>query len=126
MDLVIELLGPAYTSNSEGFYRSKSIEHFLNVVSGTKKGLKRLHAWYEPRYMDQLIRDIHQEADDLSAIFRCSTADVTPEKLVNFDFQRDVTMICEETAPKLRRVLMAAAQTRRAEWENKVKDPEPV
>jgi hypothetical protein len=76
--------------------------------------------------MDGLLSDIHHEMDDLSAVFRRSTADITPESLLNFDFEKDVTEICRQHTPKLRRILMAAAQTPRAAKENTVKNPEPV
>ncbi|KAJ7795799.1 hypothetical protein B0H13DRAFT_2392920 [Mycena leptocephala] len=56
----------------------------------------------------------------------CKDRKHTADGLLNFDFERDVTAVCEEHAPKLRRVLMAAAQTLRAARENTLKDPAPV
>ncbi|KAJ7280831.1 hypothetical protein C8J57DRAFT_1174450 [Mycena rebaudengoi] len=126
MDLVIELLRPTYQANADGFYRSKAIENFLNVVSSNSKGSKRLDAWFDTRSFTNLIKDICREADDLSIAFRASTKDLTPEGILNFDFTEDVTAVCEEVAPKMRRILMAVAQTPRAARENTVKDPEPI
>ncbi|KAJ7934001.1 hypothetical protein B0H13DRAFT_2306030 [Mycena leptocephala] len=68
----------------------------------------------------------HREMNVLSTIILQSTNDITPEGLLDFDFERDVTAVCEEHSPMLRRVLMAAAQTVRAAHENTLKDPAPV
>ncbi|KAJ6604366.1 hypothetical protein DFH09DRAFT_1442822 [Mycena vulgaris] len=64
--------------------------------------------------------------DDLSLLFKRSAADVTPESTMAFDFEQDVTEVCREHSPKLRRILTAAVQTKRAARENTLKDIEPV
>jgi hypothetical protein len=64
--------------------------------------------------------------DDLSTHFRRSTSEVTSESLLDFDFEQDVTELCREHTPKLRRILLTAAQTPRAAKENTMKDLEPV
>ncbi|KAJ7937568.1 hypothetical protein B0H13DRAFT_2302729 [Mycena leptocephala] len=90
-----------------------------------KRGTKKLFAWFERPGMDHLIHDIHAEMDLLSEIFRFATSEVIPESLCDFDFERDVTEVCRERTPKLRRILLAAAQTHRAARENKKKNYEP-
>ncbi|KAJ7262960.1 hypothetical protein C8J57DRAFT_1039834, partial [Mycena rebaudengoi] len=81
---------------------------------------------FEPRSFDRLIKDIRREAGDLSSAFYASTKDLTPEGIINFDFEEDVTAVCRDVAPKMRRILMEVAQTPRAARENTVKDPEPI
>ncbi|KAJ7866703.1 hypothetical protein B0H13DRAFT_1636525 [Mycena leptocephala] len=129
IDLVTTLLVPqdAYRENADGFYSSKGLENMLNLVYRDKRGRRKIQKWFDDNgAMDGLLSDIHHEMDDLSAVFRRSTADITPESLLNFDFEKDVTEICRQHTPKLRRILMAAAQTPRAAKENTVKNPEPL
>ncbi|KAJ7934927.1 hypothetical protein B0H13DRAFT_2300283 [Mycena leptocephala] len=126
--MLITLLGQQteYKAIADGFYRSQGLEHLLNVCNGNKLGAKKINSWFGTRGIDHLVQDTHREMDVLSTIFLQSTNEITPEGLLNFDFERDVTAVCEEHAPKLRRVLMAAAQTLRAARENTLKDPAPV
>ncbi|KAJ7167409.1 hypothetical protein C8R43DRAFT_1121828 [Mycena crocata] len=128
MDFVTDILVQAtlFSTNIDGFYRSKSLEMFLNAVYRDKRGSKRLTAWFERYSMDQLVDDIHQESDELSRAFLRKSTDVTPEDLKDFDFDTDVTELCRETTPKLRRILTAAVQTKRAADENTLKDVEPM
>ncbi|KAF7333906.1 hypothetical protein MSAN_02403400 [Mycena sanguinolenta] len=127
MDLVTTILDQTDTfrPNIDGFYRGTTLEQFLNLVKRDKRGRSRLSSWFEQQSKDALIQDIHHEMDNLSALFRCYTQDVTPESILEFDFEQDVTEVCRETAPKLRSILMAAAQTVRAARENTFKDVEP-
>ncbi|KAJ7132587.1 hypothetical protein C8R44DRAFT_731244 [Mycena epipterygia] len=114
IDLVTTLLVPqdVYRENADGFYRSKGLENMLNLVYRDKRGRKKIQKWFDDNgAMDGLLSDIHHEMDGLSAVFRRSTADITPESLLNFDFEKDVTEICRQHTPKLRRILIAAAQT---------------
>ncbi|KAJ7663219.1 hypothetical protein DFH06DRAFT_986850, partial [Mycena polygramma] len=99
---------------------------FLNVVSKDKRGMARLFSWFEHHSMQRLIHDIHDEMDDLGRVFLRSTKDITPEGILDFDFESDITEVCREYTPKLRRILTAAAQTRRAAKENTLKDIEPL
>ncbi|KAJ7934909.1 hypothetical protein B0H13DRAFT_2481351 [Mycena leptocephala] len=127
-EMLITLLGrqTEYQAIADGFHRSQGLEHLLNVCNGNKLGAKKINAWFGTRGIEHLVQDTHREMDVLSTIFLQSTNEITPEGLLNFDFERDVTAVCEEHAPKLRRVLMAAAQTLRAARENTLKDPAPV
>ncbi|KAJ7891051.1 hypothetical protein B0H13DRAFT_2530311 [Mycena leptocephala] len=126
--MLITLLGQQteYKAIADEFYRSQGLEHLLNVCNGNKLGAKKINTWFGTRGIDHLVQDTHREMDVLSTIFLQSTNEITPEGLLNFDFEREVTAVCEEHAPKLRRVLMAAAQTLRAARENTLKDPAPV
>ncbi|KAJ7817335.1 hypothetical protein B0H13DRAFT_1922959 [Mycena leptocephala] len=114
-----------FSANINGFYRGTGLEQFLNVVSQDKRGMARLFSWFERHSMQRLIRDIHDEMDDLSRIFLRSTKDITPQAILDFDFEDDITEACRECTPKLRSILTAAAQTARAARENTVKDIEP-
>ncbi|KAF8205821.1 hypothetical protein K438DRAFT_1757140 [Mycena galopus ATCC 62051] len=129
IELLTTLLVPqdVYRDNADGFYRSKGLENLLNLVSQDKRGRKKLDAWIESKFgLDPLLREVHHEMDSLSSHFRRSTSEVTPESLLEFNFERDVTELCREHTPKLRRILLTAVQTPRAAKENTVKDPEPV
>ncbi|KAJ7759811.1 hypothetical protein DFH07DRAFT_1023425 [Mycena maculata] len=127
VEFLITLLShqDAYKDNAIGFYRTDGLEQLLNVCSADPRGKKKVDTWYQARAIDAFVRTTHQEMDTLSTIFKHSASDITPEALMDFDFQRDVTAVCEETAPKLRRILMAAAQTPRAARENTTKNHEP-
>ncbi|KAJ7687309.1 hypothetical protein B0H14DRAFT_2653906 [Mycena olivaceomarginata] len=128
MDLVTSVLvdSNTFSANIDGFYRGTGLEQFLNVVSQDKRGMTRLFLWFERHSMQRLIHDIHHEMDDLSRIFLRSTKDITPEAILDFDFEDDITEACRECTPKLRSILTAAAQTPRAARENTVKDIEPA
>ncbi|KAJ7882739.1 hypothetical protein B0H14DRAFT_3753165 [Mycena olivaceomarginata] len=128
IDLVTSVLvdSNTFSANIDGFYRGTGLEQFLNVVSQDKRGMTRLFSWFERHSMQRLIRDIHHEMDDLSRIFLRSTKDITPEAILDFDFEDDITEACRECTPKLRSILTAAAQTPRAARENTVKDIEPL
>ncbi|KAK7026366.1 hypothetical protein R3P38DRAFT_3395839 [Favolaschia claudopus] len=106
-------------SNIDGFYRGTGLEQLLNVVM-------RLFSWFEPHSNARLIHDIHGEMDNLSEVFLRKTQDVTPEAMLEFNFEEDITETCCELTPKLRFILRAAAQTKRAEKENTMKDVEPL
>ncbi|KAF8159104.1 hypothetical protein K438DRAFT_1986032 [Mycena galopus ATCC 62051] len=129
IELITTLLVPqdVYRDNASGFYRSQGLENLLDIVSQDKRGRKKLDAYFENKFgLEPLLREVHREMDNLSSHFRRSTGEVTPESLLEFDFERDVTELCREHTPKLRRILLTAAQTPRAAKENTVKDPEPV
>ncbi|KAJ7796687.1 hypothetical protein B0H14DRAFT_2390415 [Mycena olivaceomarginata] len=128
IDLVTSVLvdSSTFSANIDGFYRGTGLEQFLNVVSQDKRGMTRLFSWFERHSMQRLIRDIHHEMDDLSRIFLRSTKDITPEAILDFDFENDITEACRECTPKLRSILTAAAQTPRAARENTIKDIEPL
>ncbi|KAJ7129941.1 hypothetical protein C8R46DRAFT_925140 [Mycena filopes] len=128
MDLVTSLLvDPThYQANIDGFYRSSGLEQLLNVVSKDKHGARKLFAWFERPGMDRLLRDIHSEMDQLSLAFRRSSKDITPEDLIQFDFDEHITDVCRDTTPILRHILTAACQTPRAARENTLKDVEPI
>ncbi|KAK6974994.1 hypothetical protein R3P38DRAFT_3335296 [Favolaschia claudopus] len=128
IDLVTEILAQdeEFAANVDGFYRSAGLEQLLNLVMANKRrGAPRLYAWFEDFSMDRLLQDIHREMDDLSTVFLRHTTELTPESISDFDFERDITETCRERTPKLRAILTAAAQTKRAEKENKLKDVEP-
>ncbi|KAJ7983224.1 hypothetical protein DFH06DRAFT_1441030 [Mycena polygramma] len=129
IDLVIKLLVPqaAYRDNADGFYRSNGLENLLNLVSRDKRGRKKLQKWQDDNGgIDRLLKDIQHEMDDLTVAFKRSTSEITPESLLGFDFEEHITEVCREHTPKLRRILMTAAQTPRAARENTLKDPESV
>ncbi|KAJ7916622.1 hypothetical protein B0H13DRAFT_1609193 [Mycena leptocephala] len=128
MDLVTSVLVDPnnFSANIDGFYRGTGLEQFLNVVSQDKRGMTRLFSWFERHSMQRLMHDIHHEMDDLSRIFLRSTKDITPEAILDFNFEDDITEACRECTPKLRSILTAAAQTPRAARENTVKDIEPL
>ncbi|KAJ6473464.1 hypothetical protein DFH09DRAFT_953689, partial [Mycena vulgaris] len=128
IDLVISLLvqPDTYGTHIDGLYRGQGLEHFLNLVNKDKRGTKRLFSWFAQFSLDRFVDDIHREMDDLSLLFKWSAADVTPESMMAFDFEQDVTEVCREHSPKLRRILTAAVQTKRAARENTLKDIEPI
>ncbi|KAF8187823.1 hypothetical protein K438DRAFT_1972522 [Mycena galopus ATCC 62051] len=116
-----------YRDNADGFYRSQGLENLLNLVFLDKRGQKKLDAWIESKFgLDPLLREVHREMDNPSSHFQRSTGEVTSESLLEFDFEPDVTELCREHTPKLRQILLTAAQIPRAAKENTVKDPEPV
>jgi hypothetical protein len=98
----------------------------VEPVYQDKRGMTRLFSWFERHSMQRLMHDIHHEMDDLSRIFLRSTKDITPEAILDFNFEDDITEACRECTPKLRSILTAAAPTPRAARENTVKDIEPV
>ncbi|KAJ7480421.1 hypothetical protein B0H11DRAFT_2274876 [Mycena galericulata] len=128
IDLVTSVLvdSNTFSANIDGFYCGTGLEQFLNVVSQDKCGMTRLFSWFERYSMQRLIHDIHHEMDDLSRVFLRSTKDITPEAILDFNFEDDITEACRECMPKLRSILTAAAQTPRAARENTVKDIEPL
>ncbi|KAK6969487.1 hypothetical protein R3P38DRAFT_2670762 [Favolaschia claudopus] len=111
--------------NIDGFYRGTGLEQLLNVVLYDKRGSRRLFSWFQPHSNARLIHDIHGEMDSLSEVFLQKTKDVTPEAMMEFNFEEDITEICRDLTPKLRFILRTAAQTKRAEKENTTKDIEP-
>jgi len=129
IELVTTLLVPqdVYRDNADVFCRSQGLENLLNLVSRDNRGRKKLNEWYENKFgLDPLLREVHREMDDLSTHFRRSTSEVTPDLLLEFDFERDVTELCRQHTPRLRQILLTAAQTPRAAKENTMKDPEPI
>ncbi|KAJ7744500.1 hypothetical protein DFH07DRAFT_963722 [Mycena maculata] len=128
IDFVATLLvqPDTYRNNVDGFYKSTGLEQFLNVVNTDKRGTTKLFAWFAQPAMERLLRDIHAEMDALSIAFGSSPSDVTPETLMEFDFEQHVTDVCREVTPKFRRILTAAVQTKRAAKENTLKDIEPI
>ncbi|KAJ7767331.1 hypothetical protein B0H16DRAFT_1412448 [Mycena metata] len=129
VELLTTLLVPqdAFRENADGFYRSQGLEHLLNLVSRDKRGRKKLNKWMGTNgSLDRLLSEVHDEMDELGRAFLRHASDVTPESILDFDFERDVTDICREHTPKLRRILLTAAQTPRAAKENTLKDPEPL
>ncbi|KAK6985151.1 hypothetical protein R3P38DRAFT_3230809 [Favolaschia claudopus] len=113
-------------ANIDGFYRGTGLEQLLNVVMYDKRGSRKLFSWFEPHSNARLIRDIHGEMDSLSEVFLQNTQDVTPEAMMDFNFEEDITETCRDLTPKLRFILHTAAQTKRAEKENTTKDVEPL
>ncbi|KAJ7457328.1 hypothetical protein FB451DRAFT_1047259 [Mycena latifolia] len=129
IDFVTHLLVPqtVYRENAEGFYRSRGLENLLTLVYKNPRGETKINDWYDKHVgIDRLLRTVQHEMDELSVVFRRSTADVTPESLSSFDFEQDVTEVCREYTPTLRRILLTAAQTPRAARENTLKNPEPL
>ncbi|KAJ7807090.1 hypothetical protein B0H14DRAFT_2609995 [Mycena olivaceomarginata] len=95
--------------------------------SPDKRGRKKIEKWVDANCgLDRLLGKVHREMDDLGTFFKRYTNDVTPESLLEFNFEDQITEICLEHTPTLRRILLTAAQTPRTARENTVKNPEPV
>ena len=75
--------------------------------------------------LDIVLKKIMKEMDSLR-LFRMSIKDLTPEFLMEFNLQSAITEVLEDRSPWLRRILLTAAQTRRASVENTTKKVEHV
>ncbi|KAF8178382.1 hypothetical protein K438DRAFT_1769567 [Mycena galopus ATCC 62051] len=103
------------------------LENLLDIVYKDKRGRKKIEKWVDAHCgLDRLLGKVHREMDDLGTFFKRSTNDVTPELLLEFNFEDHITEICREHTPTLCRILLTVAQTPRAARENTVKNPEPV
>ena len=129
IDLLMTTLGPQiqYKHYKDSFYHgnSQAIGQFLNVVDGEKRGHDKLMEWVNVRVLDIVLKKITKEMDSLR-LFRMSIKDLTPEFLMEFNLQSVITEVLEDRSPWLRRILLTAAQTRRASVENTTKKVEHV
>jgi hypothetical protein len=129
IDLLLVTLGPQneYKAYKDSFYHGNSlaVDHLLNVVNAEKRGHDKLMQWVNIRALDVVLKRVSKEMDALRA-FQMSIKDITPEFLMEFKLQTEITDVLGQISPWLRRILLTAAQTRRASIENKTKKVEHV
>ncbi|KAF8132639.1 hypothetical protein K438DRAFT_1998504 [Mycena galopus ATCC 62051] len=105
IELVTALLAgqKEYHENANGFYRGQGLENLLDIVYKDKRGRKKIEKWVDANCgLDRLLGKVHCEMDDLGTFFKRSTNDVTPESLLEFNFEDHITEICREHTPTLR------------------------
>lgn len=129
IDLLLVTLGPQieYKAYKDSFYHGNSlaVDHLLNVVDAEKRGHDKLMQWVNVRALDIVLKRISKEMDSLR-VFQMSIKDISPEFLMEFKLQTEITDVLEQLSPWLRRILLTAAQTRRASIENRTKKVEHV
>ena len=99
------------------------VKAFLNLLSENTDGRRNLNAWLrDTKYAEKLIcEDIYKEMDTVRKDMALRMRDVNEEKVLNFNFNKDIAEILQVKVPTLSAVLHSAAQTKRAAIENKIK-----
>ena len=110
----------------EGFFRSKALVQFLNVLEMDERASEQLRISLRPLAIAMVIDEVDAEMEAAKNIFCMSSKDVTPELLLSFDLNTLLTEPLQETTPLIRRILLSAMQTVRAAKENKHQNVETV
>ncbi|KAG0693609.1 hypothetical protein DFH29DRAFT_963677, partial [Suillus ampliporus] len=121
MDLMLHSISqrPSMATWREGFFRSKALAQFLNVLGTDERASEQLHVNLRPLAIAMVVDEVDAEMEAAKHIFHMSSKDVTPELLLSFNLDTLLTEPLQETTPLLRRILLSAMQTVRAVKENK-------
>jgi hypothetical protein len=77
-----------------------------------------LMKWVNVQALNIMLKRVSKEMDSLR-VSQMSMKDITPEFLMEFELQTQITDILEQLSPWLRCILLMAAQTRHTFIENK-------
>ncbi|KIJ63656.1 hypothetical protein HYDPIDRAFT_29448 [Hydnomerulius pinastri MD-312] len=96
---------PNFQDSREDFLRGKGLFHFLNTLEVDTQGKAKINEWIRSRALDVVCLGVNQETERSKDIFLMSSKQITPEYLLSFDLQRNLTEPLQERTPWLGRVL---------------------
>ncbi|KAG1744115.1 uncharacterized protein EDB91DRAFT_1346107 [Suillus paluster] len=110
MDLMLHSISqrPSMATWREGFFRSKALVQFLNVLGTDERASEHLHVSLRPLAIAMVIDE------------------TSPPLLLSFNLDTLLTEPLQETTPLLRRILLSTMQTVRAAKENKHQSAETL
>ncbi|KAG1876569.1 hypothetical protein DFJ58DRAFT_721033 [Suillus subalutaceus] len=95
----------------EGFFRSKALVQFFNVLDADEQASEQLRVILRPMAIEIVTDEVDAEMEAAKDIFGMSSKDVTPELLLSFDIGALLTVRLRETTLWLRHILLSAMQT---------------
>jgi hypothetical protein len=131
VDLMLEILNSMnadYASYRTALYSQtpEKVAQLLGLISGNSTGSKLVHDWVRDRSMEVICDAVSAEMDKVKATMLMNTGDMSLHFLVNWSIDGAVGNAANENALILLKILLSAAQTKRAKAENTIKDPEKV
>ena len=125
LDFVLDILNTRkaeFSTYWDRFFANPSgkLSKLLDCILEDRGGRAVLLSWMEPHAIDLILNKVAKEMDKVKVALEWKINTITPDSLLTWDVDSFIGPLIEKSAPVLGRLLLVAAQTKRAK-ENKIK-----
>lgn len=126
LDFILDVLrsnDPEFKTYQARFFENQSgkLAELLDCIFEDKRGQPIFLSWMEPRLIELVSDKVSMEMDDIKVALAWTIKNTTPESLLAWDVDAVISPLVDSTAPIPGRLLRAAAETKRARENNRIK-----